>query len=361
MIRSVGTVATLLAACHAANPPCDERAGYVCTIAGTSELGFNDDGLAAAQTDLFLVSAARRGPDDLVWVMDFNNQRLRRIDEDGRMQTVIGSGFHAIASAESPALKTPLENPIDFGFFADGRPVFVSYHDARVITLGDDGIIHVVAGSGEVGVVGNEGDGGPALDAMFIQLDGIVVAPDDSIYVSDSKANRVRLIRDGVVTTVAGNGVAAYSGDGGPATAAGLSWPTALELDDAGNLYIADTFNGAIRRVTPEGIISTVAGDGTLGARGDGGPATAAQLDQPNGIAIADDGSIYIADRANFCTRRVGPNGIIERFAGTGLEGVRDGQRARAEFAYLARIALDGDALLLADQSNALVRRIDLR
>lgn len=358
-----GLVAALvLVGCESAGAPCLERAGYVCTIAGTGELGFNRDGIAAVDTDLFLVSAARRGPDDRIWIMDFNNQRLRRIDADDNVETVIGSGFHAIAAAESPALDTPLENPIDFRFLSDGRPVFVSYHDPRVIVLGDDGIIHVIAGSDEIGTIGDEGDGGPALAAEFIQLDGIAVAPDDTIYVSDSKANRVRRIQDDVVTTVAGNGVATYTGDGGPATAAGLSWPTALELDAAGNLYIADTFNHAIRRVAPDGTITTIAGDGSKGAGGDGRPATAAQLDQPNGLAIADDGSIYIADRGNFCVRRVTPDGTIERFAGSGIQGERDDRPwADAQFAYLARIALDDDALLVADQSNSRVRRVDLR
>ena len=195
-----------LAACN--DEPCGQP-GDICRLVGTGELGFNRDGLAPDQTDLYLVSAARPGPagDDRLYIMDFNNQRLRRLDDQGRVETVVGNGFHAIAATEVPLLETPLENPIDFDFLADGRLVFVSYHDPRVLEVGLDGTLHSLAGAGDgvVGVLGNEGDGGPATDALFIQLDGIAVTPDDAIYVSDSLANRVRLIRDGIITTVAGS------------------------------------------------------------------------------------------------------------------------------------------------------------
>lgn len=358
-------LASVLAASCEADPPCEERAGYVCALAGTGELGFNRDGLLPAESDLFLVSSARRGPDDRVYVMDFNNQRLRVIDDDGLMQTVIGNGFHAIATTGVPADSTPLENPIDFRFDAAGRLVFVSYHDPRVLVLGDDGMLHALAGADEgvVAVEGNEGDGGPAIDALFMQPDGIAIAPDDAIYVSDSLANRVRLIRDGIITTVAGNGEAGYAGDGGPGTEAALHWPSALEIDPEGNLFIAETRSHVVRRLAPDGTISTVAGTGTPGASGDGGPASAAQLDQPYGLAVDADGSLYISDRGNFRVRRVNPDGNIETIAGTGAEGLSgDGGPAdRARFGYVARLALDDDGLLVADQSNSTVRRITLR
>jgi sugar lactone lactonase YvrE len=365
-LRSSALRSTLLAAAMSAceeESPCPARAGVVCPVAGTGDLGFNRDGLPATETDLFLVSAARRGPDDRIWIVDFNNQRMRVIDEEQRVQTVIGSGFHALADAGAPALASPMENPIDFGFLSDGRLVFVSYHDPRVIVLGDDGFLQVVAGTGEQGLVGDEGDGGPALEAMFIQLDGIAVAPDDSIYVSDSLANRVRLVKDGMVTTVAGTGAAGYAGDGGPAAAAVLFWPSAIELDGDGNLYIADTFNHAVRKLATDGTITTVAGVGTPGAAGDGGPGTAAQLDQPFGLAAGDDGTIYISDRGNFKVRLLDKDGVIDTLAGSGHQGASgDGGPAdRAQFAYLARIALDDDGLLIADQSNSLVRRMTLR
>lgn len=355
----IAVLLTVLGACED-EVPCVERAGHVCVVAGTGELGFNRDGLAAVDTDLFLVSAARRGPDGRTYVMDFNNHRLRVIDTEGRMQTLAGNGFHELATVEVPAVETGLENPIDFAFFGDGRAVFTSYHDPRVLVLDHDGVIRVVAGTGELGVTGDEGDGGPALGAAFIQLDGIVVGPDDTIWVSDSLANRVRRIHGGTITTVAGTGVAGYDGDGGPAESAALQWPTALALDRDGNLLVADTFNHVVRRVGTDGVVSTVAGSGVGGFGGDGGPATAARLHQPYGVAVGPDGTLYISDRGNFRVRQVDRDGVISTLAGDGREGMRDGPAAASSFAYVARIAIDDDGLLVADQSNSVVRRVSL-
>jgi sugar lactone lactonase YvrE len=362
-MRTLVVAVCMLAGCE--EPPCLEQPGFVCPVAGTGELGFNRDGLAANATDLFLVSAVRRGPDGLVYLMDFNNQRFRVIDEDGTVRTVVGDGFHAIAATEVSPTDSPLENPIDFRFFADGRLVFVSYHDPRVLEVGHDGLLHAIAGAGDgiTGVEGNEGDGGPPIEAHFIQPDGIAVAADDSIYVSDSLANRVRLIRGGTIDTVAGNGTAEYSGDGGRGVDAALHWPTALELDAEGNLFIADTRNHVVRRLAVDGTIATVAGTGVAGSAGDGGPAVAAQLDQPYGLALGDDGSLYIGDRGNFRVRRIDSDGVIETVAGTGEEGdAGDGGPAlEARFGYVARVSFDGEGLLVADQSNSRARRVDLR
>lgn len=354
-----------MALCGCQEPPCDQSPGYLCGLVGTGEYGFNRDGLRPADTDLFLVSAARRGPDDRLYIVDFNNQRLRRIDDAGLVETIVGSGYHAIADTTAPLLDTPLENPIDLDFLANGRIVFVSYHDPRVLEVGEDGALRSLAGAGDgvVGMIGDEGDGGPASAALFMQLDGIAVAADDTIYVSDSLAHRVRRIQGGIITTVAGTGATGLSGDGGPGTAATLHWPTALALDAAGNLYIADTFNHAIRRLAVDGTITTVAGTGVEGGSGDGGPALAAQISQPFGVAVDEDGTLYIADRGNFKIRRVGPDGIIGTIAGTGVEGSAGdgGPATAAELGYVARVAIDGDGLLVADQSNARVRRITLR
>lgn len=343
--------------------PCVAPPGYVCSIAGTGETGFNGDGHAATKTELYLVSSARRAPDGRLYIMDFNNQRLRAVEEDGNVVTVLGNGEHALAALGVPADETPLENPIDFRFYSDDRVVFVSYHDPRVLVLGNDNELHTVAGAGDVGVYGDEGDDGPAEEALFIQPDGIAVDANDTVYASDSKAQRVRKIEDGTITTVAGNGRIEYSGDGGPGIDAGLNWPTALELDNDGNLLIADARNNVVRKLTKDGTISTIAGTGEEGYSGDGGPATEALLNQPYGLAVADDDTVYIADRANFVVRRVLPDGTIETLAGTGDEGASGdgGPAIDASFGYLGRIALDGDGLLVVDQSNSLVRRITLR
>ncbi len=348
-------------ACESDEPPCLERAGFVCAIAGTGELAFNRDGLPADETHFFLPSAARRGPDGRVYVMDFNNQRLRVIDDDDLVHTVIGSGEHAIAAEGARAIESPLENPIDFAHLSDGRLVFVSYHDPRVLVLEPDGTIGVIAGAddGVVGIIGNEGDGGPARDALFIQLDGITIAPDDTIYVSDSLANRVRRIRDGTIDTVVGTGAAESTGDDGPGTDAAVSWPSALATDRAGNLFIAETHGHVVRRLDTAGTITTVAGTRMAGRHGDGGPAAMAQLKQPYGLAVADDDTLYIADRGNFQIRRV-RDGVLDTIAGSGEKGsAGDGGPALdARFDAPARLSVDDDGLLVADQGGSMIRRV---
>lgn len=355
----------LAAACHPGDDidHCAEgEPGYACPVAGTGTYGFNGDGLPGQASDMYLVSQARRGPDGLLYLMDFNNHRLRVLDEDdGVMRTIAGNGFHGFAFTGVPAPDSPLENPIDFAFLPDGRVVFVSYHDPRILVLEEDGTLRAIAGTGDLGEVGNEGDDGPALSARFIQLDGIAVGPDGAIYVSDSVAHRIRVVRGGIVTTVAGTGERGYSGDGGPATAAALHWPTALAFGPEGHLYFTDSNNHVVRRIAEDGTIETIAGTGSEGFAGDEGPASQAELNQPNGVDVAEDGTVYIADRSNFRIRRIDPAGRIDTIAGSekGYQG--DGELAiDAEFGFLARVTIDGDSLLVADQGNSCVRRVHL-
>lgn len=358
MTRTAAILLLAAASACGGDPCLEQEPGALCALAGTGTIGFNGDGLPPEETKFNLPSEARVGPDGRTYIMDFNNFRLRVIGEDGTIQTVAGSGVHGYANTAVPALESPLENPIDFEFLPDGRLVLVSYHDPRVLVLEDDQLVSIAG----TGTVADAGDGGPALEAMFEQLDGIALRPDGAIYVSDSLANRVRLIEDGKVTTVAGTGERGYSGDGGPGDQAELYWPTALALDDAGNLYIAEKLNGVIRRLAPDGTITTIAGTGTLGFSGDGGPATEAELNWPSGIAIGSDGTLYVSDAANFRVRRISPDGIIETIAGTGEKGLDGvgGSALDAQLGYLARVQLDGDSLLVVDQSNSCVRRLYL-
>lgn len=337
-----------------------EEPGYVCAVAGTGELGFNGDGKSAADTDFFLITRAERGPDGLLYFMDFNNWRIRRLDVDGVVRTIAGNGFHATAIAGMDALDSPLDNPTDFVFTDDGRLVSVSFEDPRVIAI-EEGVIRVVAGTGDMGVTGNEGDGGDPLDALFMEPMGIALDHEGAIYVADAGAHRVRRIRDGVIDTVAGTGQAGLGGDEGLATAAALNHPTALAIGPDGVLYIADTFNHAVRAVDGDGIIRTVAGTGAAGLSGDDGLATEAQLNQPNGIAVDAAGALFIADRENFRIRHVAADGTIRTLAGQGEGYAGNGLPAEnAVFGYLARLSFDGGSLLVADQSNSVVRRIYL-
>lgn len=207
------------------------------------------------------------------------------------------------------------------------------------------------------------GDGGQSVARGLSSPYGVAIDAQNRVYVADSVLNAVRRINnDGTMTTVAGTGTAGSTGDGGPATAARLNAPVRLAFDAAGNLYIADSGNHKIRKVTPAGIISTVAGTGTAGNTGDGGQATAARLRMPFDMAFGPDGSMYIADRANHKIRRVAPNGIISTYAGTGTAGYTgDGiaaTSARLNTPYGVDVDADGN-VYIADFDNERVRKVD--
>jgi len=219
-------------------------------------------------------------------------------------------------------------------------------------------IIQTVAGSD------NSGDGGPALSAALSQPEGIAVDGSGNVYFSDAAENRVREIaRDGSIQTIAGTGVAGFAGDGGPASAALLNQPYGLALDHAGNLYIADLGNARVRKVSSEGVIQTVAGGGTLAATdaGQGGAATLAQLAQPRNVALDAAGSLYISDFGASQIYRVTPNGVLTLAAGTGTAGF-SGVGTSALLAQLnapAGLTVDPTgAIYFADSANNLVRKV---
>ena len=183
------------------------------------------------------------------------------------------------------------------------------------------GTISTFAGTGTAGF---SGDNGPAISAQLNAPGRVEVDSSGNVYISESANNRIRKVApDGTITTVAGTGAAApgLTGDNGPAVNAQLNQPRAIIFDPAGNLYIADSGNNRVREVTTDGIITTIAGNGTPGNAGDGGPAINAQLNTPYGLARDSAGNLYIADAYNSKVRRVDPSGVITTYAGTGTPG----------------------------------------
>lgn len=335
--------------------------GTVCTLAGSGLRSFNGDGLDARETDLYLPSAVQVGPSGSPYIADFNNQRIRRLTEDGSIETVVGDGRHDPAALGNPAIESPLENPVDLDFDREGRLVFVSLHDPRVLMVDHEGILHNLAGIGEYG---DSGDGGAALAARFMELTGIVIDTDGTIYLADGLASRVRAIAPGgAIAAVAGTGDYGYSGDGGPAVEAAVDYPSALALDAEGRLLIADSANHAVRRIEPDGTIVTIAGTGTRGFGGDGGPASAATLNAPEGLAVDSAGAIYVSDSRNHRIRRIDPDGTILTIAGTGESAWSGdgGPAVAAAFFTPARLSCDDDLLYVADQNNERVRVISLQ
>ena len=202
---------------------------------------------------------------------------------------------------------------------ADAYNMYVAeFYGQRVRKIAADGTITTVAGTGTQGY---GGDGGPATSALLNGPYRVTLDAAGNLYIADSSNNRIRKVdTNGTIATVAGNGSASYSGDGGEATNASLDYPEDTAFDAAGNMYIADLSNNAIRRVDTKGIITTVAGNGFQGYSGDGGPATQASLDGPVSVAVDAAGNLYISDQGNNVIRKVA-NGIITTFAGNGNFG----------------------------------------
>src|SRR5439155_144839 len=209
---------------------------------------------------------------------------------------------------------------------------------------------------------GFSGDGGPATAAQLNAPVGVALDPAGNLYIADRDNHRIRKVTAaGTISTYAGTGTVGFAGDGGPATAAQLNEPVGVALDPAGNLYIAERENHRIRKVTPGGVISTYAGTGTQGFSGDGGSATGAQLLRPPGVALDPAGNLYIADRNNDRIREVTPGGIFSTDAGTGGEGFSalDGAATVAQLNEPVGVALDpAGNLYIADLGNRRIRKV---
>ncbi len=216
--------------------------------------------------------------------------------------------------------------------------------------------IETVAGSSNIG------DGGPATSAQITNIQGIALDSAGNLYLTDTDNARVRKVAaNGTITTLAGTGVAGFSGDGGPATSAQLNLPYGLAVDSTGAVYVADLGNNRVRKITPGGTISTVAGNGAMLSAGDGGAATAASLMSPRNLAIDASGNLYISEFDGHRVREVAPTGTITTIAGTGVAGYSgdNGSPTQAQLAYPAGLAFDsGGSLYIADSGNNRVRRI---
>jgi sugar lactone lactonase YvrE len=244
---------------------------------------------------------------------------------------------------------------------AAGNLFVLDAGNQRVRRVDRQGVITTVAGDGRVSF---GGDGGPATRASLYEAKGVAVDQAGNLYIADTFHHRIRKVdRAGIITTVAGNGVGGFSGDGGPATQASLNFPYDIAPDSSGNLYIADLGNYRIRKVRANGIISTVAGNGQSGFSGDFGPATEATLYSAGGVAADENGNLYMADLGNYRIRKVSANGIISTVAGNGVRGFSgDGSAAtQASLGGPIHVTLDAAGnLYIADTPNQRIRRVQL-
>jgi hypothetical protein len=250
-----------------------------------------------------------------------------------------------------------LSQPGGLAFDAAGDLFVADTDNNRILEVNLQGIITVIAGSGDQGF---GGDGGPAVSALLDTPTGIALDASGNLYIADTNNQRIRVVTAGNISTIAGTGSVGYSGDGGPATAALLAHPSAVAVDSSGNIYIADTNNQCIRMISG-GTISTVAGSGEQGFSGDGGLATAAMLSIPAGVAVDGSQNIYIADTGNQRIRMVTHStGFIATIAGTGVAGYNgDGSAATVQLANPHSIALDSSGTVyFADSDNNVIRSL---
>ncbi len=309
------------------------------------------------------------GPDGSVYIAEFGGNRVRRVDPGGVITRVAGTGQGCISGPCGDgglATLARVEAPSSVAVGPDGS-VYI-YEVARFVIrrVGPNGIITTVAGTS--GVRGSSGDGGPATQARLEMGGRLAVEPDGSVYIADISSRIRRIGTDGIINTVVGTGVFGFSGDGGPATLARISSVQGMAFGQDGSLYLADTDSHRIRRVTPDGIIRTIAGTG-VGPNGvpvfggDGGPARQARLNLPTGLAVDSYDNVYVFDRGNGRVRWFRPGGLITTLAGNGGTGpIVEGAAARSvpldSVEFWLTIGPDRSVYLTHVGSHSRVRRI---
>jgi hypothetical protein len=317
---ALAALAIVLSAAFAFPQEASAATGTISTIAGSNPFGdFSGDGGPASAAALNNPSGVAVMPDGGYLIADTSNDRVRRVFPDGTINTVAGTGRIGFSGDGGPATAADLQAPLGVAALPGGGFLIADAAAARVRRVSATGIITTVAGTGTRGF---SGDGGPATAAQIYDPNGLAVLPDGGFLIADGDYVVRRVSPGGTITTVAGTGTPGFSGDGGPATAAQLNNPYAVAVAPDGGFLIADEGNRRIRRVSPTGIITTVAGTGVQGSAGDGGAATAAQLNYPTGIATTPDGGFLIADWFVDRVRWVSPSGVITTVAGTGTPAI---------------------------------------
>ena len=329
----------------------------ISTVAGNGDTFDTGDGGLATEAGLSQPNGVALGPDGSLYIAV--GQLVRRVDPNGIITTIAGGGNPPDGLGDGGlATDALLYSPSTVAIGPDGSLYIVEYIGNRVRKVDTDGIITTVAGDGTPGYSGDEG---PATDAQLRYPWGVAVDEDGSIYIADYNNHRVRKVSpDGIIITIAGNGTKGYLGEGGPAAQAELYYPSGVALGPDGSIYIAEWDGGRVLRITPDGIINRIAGGGaSYGV--DGIPATEANLVISPSVAVARDGSFYIAEDANRRVRIVDQDGIINTLAGSGSPGY-SGDGGLATMAQINRhygIALGPDgSLYIADSDNYRIRKI---
>ncbi|MBC8165848.1 MAG: putative Ig domain-containing protein [Bryobacteraceae bacterium] len=330
--------------------------GRITTIAGNGTTTWNADG-PALESGIGAVNGLAVSAEGTVYFSSFVNGRIRRI-RGGRMEVFAGNGQAKTDGDGGPALNASFKNPEGLSVTSNGELLVCDLNGHRIRRIDRNGIITTIAGT----VYGLGGDNGPATKALFRFPFSVASDNSGNVYVADNGALTIRKIdASGTILSFAGNGLFRQVPEGTAATSSYLFFPRGIAFDKGGNLYIADSDNEFVRRITPSGISETIAGIGSDGCCLDNGPARLALLSRPSGVAVDNAGNLYISDSSNFRIRRVDTKGIITTWAGDGENrfGGDGGPAAGASFSYPQGIVIDaGGSLLVADLRNYRIRKI---
>lgn len=297
-----------------------DTSGTATVIAGTG-MSTGQDGLPATPTlarDVGFASVEGLALDrnGNILLADSLNHAILKIDARGYLTRIAGNGARGYNGDGKLATESSLANPYDVRVDSKGNVYIADVFNHRIRKVDGQGIMTTVAGTGEPGY---SGDGGPAINAQLNTPYGIYLDREDNLLIADSENHVVRKVTsNGIIRTIVGSGQRGYEGDGGPALSAKFDSPQSLAIDSQGRLYVGDEHNNAIRVIETDSTVWTLVGTKGPGFSGDGGPASMAQIADPEGIWIRKDGSILITARDNARVRLVSPNGMITTLAGKG-------------------------------------------
>ena len=329
------------------------------TVAGGGNTVFSGDGGPAVDASFYHPKGIAVDSEGNIYFANSSNHRIQKVDTGGIITTVAGNGNYGFSGDGGPAVNARINNPIGVTVDSKGNIFIADGYNRRIRRVDISGIITTVAGNGDAGF---SGDGGPAVDASLYLPQTVAVDSEGNIFIADGHNRRIRKVdTSGIITTVAGNENQGFSGDGGPAVDASLYNPFGVAVDSKGNIFIADEFNNRIRKVDTSGIITTVAGNGNQGFSGDNGPAVDARLYYPLSVAVDSEGNIFIADYLNNRIRKVDTSGIITTVAGNGNQGFSGdgGPAVDASLYNPFGVAVDSAGnLFVADEFNNRIRKV---